>query len=65
MTKGKNLKEKSDKCKTEISPKSAIKQSLFEAESAKVKYKDHPLIMQLHDINYNSPESVLDRMNQQ
>jgi hypothetical protein len=39
-----------------------VKVALFEADQAKVKYKDHPLIKQLHDINYNSPEKVLDRM---
>ena len=41
MTKGKNLK---NSLNTEASPKSVVKQSLFEAENAKVKYKDHILI---------------------
>ena len=36
--------------------------AIFETEIAKVKYKDHPLITELHDINYNHEGSWLDKM---
>lgn len=69
QNKGKNLQAKADRSNSTLPSegpkKPAVRQMLFEAQNAKVTFKDHPLIKQLHDINYNSPEGVLDRMQQQ
>ena len=65
MTKGKNLKPKSETKSVmggDQTPQPAMRQSLFETENLKVTAKNHPLISHLHDVNYNSPEKMLDRM---
>ena len=66
--KGKNLESKANRSNSTIPSeqnKPAAKKVLFEAHNTQVTFKDHPLIKHLHEINYNSPHSNLDKMHQQ